>query len=159
MDGESGVFFQGYSPLSLDAKGRLAIPARYRERLRDCCAARLVITINPQERCLWVYPRNEWLVIAGQLARLPTLNRQNQTMKRLLLGRASEVEMDAQGRVLLSAELREYANLDKRVVLSGDGRKFELWDEARYNELFNGWLEEVAEPGSDLSEGLEQLAL
>ncbi len=159
MDEGAGVFFQGYSPLSLDAKGRLAIPARYRERLRDCCAARLVITINPQERCLWVYPRNEWQLIADQLARLPTLNRQNQTMKRLLLGRASEVEMDGQGRVLLSSELREYAGLDKRVVLSGDGRKFELWDEARYDELFKGWLNEVVEPGSELSEGLEQLAL
>lgn len=155
--------FLGVSTLNLDAKGRLAIPAKQRERLAECCASRVVVTINPtsnpDERCLWLYPENEWSEIARQVSRLPSLKRQNVSLQRLLLGHASELEMDGQGRILLSNELRDYAGLDKRVALVGQGRKFEIWDESRWMGGREEWLAEASRMDSELSAELESLSL
>jgi MraZ protein len=151
--------FLGVSTVSLDAKGRLAVPARYRQRLEECCSAQLVVTINPRERCLWMYPEPEWREIAQKLSRLPTLKPQNQLMQRLILGHALEVEMDGQGRILLSTQLRDYAALDKLVAVVVQGHNFEIWDEAHWNEQRLDWLAAAAETGSARSAELEELAL
>ena len=94
--------FLGVNTLNLDAKGRLAIPAKHRDTLAQCCASRVVVTINPNadDQCLWLYPENEWREIARKLSRLPTMKRQNQLIQRLMLGHASELELDSQGRIL-----------------------------------------------------------
>lgn len=146
--------FLGVSTLNLDAKGRLAVPARYRERLRESSASRIVATINPREHCLWLYPETEWREIARKVSRLPTLKKQNQLLQRLLLGHASELEMDGQGRILLSSELREYAGLGKQVALVGQGHKFEIWDQSSWAENREEWLTDV-----ELSDELENMAL
>lgn len=165
MWGEAGecprraIVFLGVSTLSLDAKGRLAVPARYRHRLEESSNSRLVVTINPRERCLWMYPEPEWREIAQKLSRLPTLKPQNQLMQRLILGHALEVEMDGQGRILLTSQLREYAGLDKHAAVVGQGHKFEIWDEGLWNEQRSAWLSAAAEPSSELSAELEELAL
>ena len=151
--------FQGVSTLNLDAKGRLAIPAKYRERLVDQCDSRVVVTINPREHCLWLYPETEWREVARKVSRLPSLKRQNQVLKRLLLGHASELEMDGQGRVLLSNELRHYAELDKRVALVGQGDKFEIWGEPQWTYSRENWVEQVANADGELAEELENLDL
>lgn len=151
--------FLGVSTLSLDAKGRLAVPARYRARLEACCASQLVVTINPREPCLWMYPVPEWEEIARKLSRLPTLNPQNQLMQRLILGHAQEVEMDAQGRILLGAQLRDYAGLTRQAAVVGQGHKFEIWDEERWSAQRLAWLAAAGEPGPELSAELEGLAL
>lgn len=151
--------FLGVSTLNLDAKGRLAIPAKHRERLTETSGARVVVTVNPREHCLWLYPESEWSEIARKVSRLPTLNRQNQLLQRLLLGHAAELEMDGQGRILLTNELREYAHMDKRVALVGQGHKFEIWDGARWTENREDWLTEANKPDSDLSGELENMAL
>jgi len=83
--------FLGVTTLNLDVKGRLAIPAKHRDALAACCASRVVATINPWEGCVWIYPENEWQEIARKVAHLPTANRQNRLMKRMLLGNASEL--------------------------------------------------------------------
>lgn len=149
--------FLGVTTLNLDAKGRMAIPAKHRDALADCCGSRVVVTINPREHCLWLYPENEWREIARKLSRLPTMNRQNQLLQRLLLGHASELEMDGQGRILLSPELREYAGLGKRTSLVGQGHKFEIWDESAWAGKREEWLGEANDAASDLSEQLSEM--
>jgi MraZ protein len=151
--------FLGVNTLSLDTKGRLAVPARYRHRLEECCNSRLVVTINPRERCLWMYPEPEWRDIAQRISRLPTLKPQNQLMQRLILGHALEVEMDGQGRILLTTQLRDYAGLAKHVAVVGQGHKFEIWDETQWDAQRSAWLAAAAEPSSELSAELEELAL
>lgn len=149
--------FLGVSTLNLDAKGRMAIPAKHRDALVQCCASRVVVTVHPQEHCLWLYPENEWHEIARGLLRLPTMIRQNQLLQRLLLGHASELEMDGQGRILLSPELRGYAGLDKKVSLVGQGNKFEIWDQETWAGNREDWLAEANDSGSGLSEQLREM--
>jgi len=151
--------FLGVSTLNLDAKGRMAIPAKYRDALAECCASRVVVTINPREHCLWLYPEAEWNEIARKVAQLPTLNRQNLILQRLLLGHASELEMDGQGRILLSSELREYARLGKKISLIGQGHKFEIWDAGGMLAEREGWLDEASISDEDLSDELSELRL
>jgi len=131
----------------------MAVPAKHRDALASC-GARVVVTVNPREHCLWLYPENEWQEVARQLSRLPTMNRQNRVLQRLLLGHASELEMDGQGRILLSNELREYAGLGKKVSLVGQGLKFEIWDESSWATSREEWLTEANDDDSDLSEEL-----
>ena len=145
--------FQGVSTLNLDTKGRMAIPARHRDVLTHDGVARVVVTINPREHCLWLYPENEWEDIAYKLSRLPSLRPQTQLLQRLLLGHAVEAELDAQGRILLSTELREYAALGKKVSLVGQGHKFEIWNEATWAEQRETWLTEADVALSELADG------
>ncbi len=159
--GEKGVIvFVGINTLNLDAKGRLAVPVRYRKELVGPESAGVVVTVNPYERCLWLYPRDEWQEVARKVISLPDLKKQNKSLKRLLLGHASELELDSQGRILLSASLREYAGMEKPVALVGQGNKFEIWAESAWIATRDDCLETVM-PGdeSDLSEDLVNLAL
>lgn len=149
--------FRGVSAIVVDAKGRMAIPAKYRDRLQDCCAGRLVLTVD-LDRCLLLFPEPEWEQFERKLVRLPTLQPRARRLQRLLLGHASELELDSHGRILLPALLREYANLDKRVVLVGQGAKFELWNEDTWNERREAWLAEEANAAGDLSSELESLS-
>jgi len=123
--------FRGVTSLALDAKGRLAIPAKYRELLMPNGDGQLVLTADPS-RCLLLYPRASWEPIQASLMALSSFDAKIRGLQRLLVGHADDVEVDAAGRILVPPELRRYANLDKRVVLVGQGRKFELWDEAAW---------------------------
>ena len=122
--------FRGINNLTLDAKGRMAVPSRYRERLLEICGGRIVITVD-RDHCLLVYPLPEWEIIENKLVSLPSLNKQARLLQRLLIGYATECEIDSQGRVLLPAMLREFAGLDKKTVLIGQGKKFEIWNEEK----------------------------
>ncbi len=153
------MLFRGVAELTLDAKGRLAIPARYRERLHERCAGQLVLTIDTDERCLLLYPLPEWEAIERKLDGLPSLNPHARRVQRLLMGHATDTEMDGQGRILLPPPLRQYARLDKRVVLIGQGKKFELWDEAYWNERRDQWLAEETMDEEGLPAELQSLAL
>ncbi len=113
----------------MDAKGRVAMPSKYRDRLIDACAGRLVATIHVQTHCLRIYPLPEWEQIEQELQALPAMKPGVGRMQRLILGFASELELDGSGRVLLPASLREYAHLDKKVVMVGQVKKLELWSE------------------------------
>ncbi len=124
--------FRGITQLSLDAKGRLAIPARYRGELMSFCAGRLIVTVDPS-RCLLIYPQPAWEPIEQKLNNLSSFDPKTRSLQRLLVGNASDVEMDAAGRILVSLPLRQFAGLSKDVVLVGQGAKFELWDEGQWN--------------------------
>ena len=133
--------FRGVSTVSLDAKGRLAMPARYREQLQACCAAHLVVTIDT-DRCLLIYPEPNWREIERKLEKLPSFNPTARKLQRLYIGHAHDVDMDSQGRVQLPPELRQFAQLDKRVALIGQSNKFELWDEDTWVARRDQWLNE-----------------
>jgi len=125
----------GRTALNVDAKGRMAIPTRYRERLQDTCDGRLVLTQHPFDRCLSLYPEDEWHRVAHSVASLPDSSDKVRYLKRRFLGQAVEVEMDSNGRFLVPAELRDLIQLDKKAMLVGQITRFEVWSEG-------GWLEE-----------------
>lgn len=128
--------FRGINPLSLDGKGRLAMPAKHRQHLLETAGGQMVLTID-RDRCLLLYPLPVWEEVERQLIKLSSTNPRARALKRLLLGHAEECGLDASGRILLPAPLREFANLEKRVVLVGQGNKFEIWNE----EVWNTWRE------------------
>ena len=129
--GKAGPTFRGVTQLVLDAKGRLAIPARHRDGLAGNGDASLVVTADPSG-CLLVYPHSVWEPIETRLMALSSFDTRIRGLQRLLVGHAESVEIDAAGRILLSPALRQYARLERQVVLVGQGRKFEVWDEAKW---------------------------
>ena len=138
--------FRGLSAVNLDAKGRLAIPMKYRQLLVDLCAGRLVATIDTEERCLLIYPEGEWYLIQAKIEALPSFNPSARRIQRLLIGHATDIELDANGRILLSQPLREYAQLDKETVLLGQGKKLELWSKDLWNSRRDDYIAEVNSP-------------
>ncbi|WP_132962739.1 division/cell wall cluster transcriptional repressor MraZ [Tepidimonas ignava] len=120
--------FQGASSLVVDAKGRLSVPTRHRDVLLATAAGQLTITKHPHG-CLMIFPRPEWEAFRQRIAQLPM---SAQWWKRIFLGNAQDVEMDAQGRVLIAPELRNAAGITKEAMLLGMGNHFELWDAATY---------------------------
>ncbi len=151
------IMFRGVTKLTLDAKGRLVMPTRYRERLLERCGGKLVITVD-KDQCLLVYPLPDWEEIERKLMRLPTLNPQARRLQRLMVGHATDLELDGHGRVLLPPSLREYALLTRDAVLIGQGVRFELWDEARWNERRDEWLASE-DTATDLPAELETLSI
>lgn len=129
--GVDGIGFRGVTELSLDAKGRLAIPARHREGLVNGSRGELVVTADPGG-CLLIFPRPAWEPLQQQLMSFSSFNETVRRLQRLLVGHADDVEIDAAGRILVPPALRRYAALDKHVVLVGQGRKLELWDAVRW---------------------------
>ena len=135
----------------------MAMPTRYRDRLATHCEGQLVITVD-RDHCLLLYPLPEWEEIERKLVRLPSLNKQARRLQRLLIGHATEVELDGNGRILLPPPLREFAELEKRIVLIGQGNKFELWNEVQWNEKRDVWLTET-DGDEALPAELESLSL
>lgn len=146
--------FQGATALSLDAKGRIAIPTRHRDALVPD-GAPLVITAHPH-RCLLVYPQTEWEPISQRISAMPGLDRQTATIKRLLVGHAQVEELDSAGRVLVAPVLRQWAGLEKQLWLVGQGTHFELWSDAGWQAQQQAMLDLCVD---DLPPGFESLAL
>lgn len=124
--------FTGRTALSLDAKGRLAIPARHREKLMVSCGGRVVLTQYPFDPCLALYSEPEWETIATQVAGLSDSEPAVRKLKRLFLGQAVEMELDGSGRILVPPELRALINLDRKAMLVGVMRRFEIWEESAW---------------------------
>jgi len=143
--------------LSLDAKGRIVLPARYRERLVEISNSQLVVTIDTDQPCLLIYPLNEWELIEEKIEALPSFNPTTRRIQRLLIGHATDVEVDTNGRMLLSNPLRDYAQLGRKVVLIGQGKKFELWDEALWTLRMGEWLGDNTD--AEMPEALSELTL
>lgn len=127
--GKCGVF-RGVQHINMDAKGRLAMPSRQREPLQSQSAGQIVVTIDTQSPCLAIYPLPEWERIEQDIQNLPALKPAVKRFQRLMLGYATDLELDGNGRMLLPQPLREYAQLEKKLVLVGQGKKLELWSEA-----------------------------
>ncbi len=125
--------FQGAAALNLDAKGRMAVPARHRDALLALAEGRLVLTAHPH-RCLLLYPAPAWEPIRAKILAAPSLETQSAMLRRLLVGFAVDSEMDAAGRLLVPPELRQYAALEKQVWLVGQGSHFEIWSDIGWKE-------------------------
>jgi len=151
--------FRGINPINMDAKGRLAMPTRYRDRLLVDCKGQLIATIDPESTCLLIYPLQEWEVIEQKIQALSSFNKVTRRLQRLLIGHATDLEMDNQGRILLPQSLRDYASLNKSLVLVGQGKKFELWDEKSWHKQRNTWLKEENAKSDEIPEQLQDLAL
>ncbi|MCB1706790.1 MAG: division/cell wall cluster transcriptional repressor MraZ [Halioglobus sp.] len=121
--------FRGVQHINMDAKGRLAMPTRQREPLREQSDGQVVVTIDTQVACLVIYPLPEWERIEKEIQNLPALKPAVKRFQRLVLGYATDLELDGSGRLLLPQSLRDYAQLEKSVVLVGQGKKLELWSE------------------------------
>ena len=151
------ILFRGISSINLDAKGRIAIPTRYREELQDCCERQLIVTVAVNDKCvgeagcLWLYPLPEWEKLEQTISKLPTLNKMAGKLRRFVIGHATECEMDMQGRLLLPEKLRDYAGMEKHIFLVGQLNKFELWSDAAWQAKEQEWLD------GDDTEGLEEL--
>jgi MraZ protein len=128
--------FRGVAQLNLDSKGRLAVPARHRDALVERCAGHLVITADA-DRCLLVYPLPDWELIQQKLEGLSNLDPRVRELQRRLIGFAVDVDMDGVGRVLIAPALRQYAQLEKNVVLVGQGKKFEIWNQENWEQLID----------------------
>ncbi len=150
--------FRGVNPINLDAKGRMAIPARYRESISGFCAGQLVATIDTEDRCLLLYPLSEWEEIQEKIEALPSFNKQARRIQRLLIGHATDLDMDNNGRLLLPAPLRDYAELEKKIILLGQGNKFEIWSEDRWNSTRDDYLNDN-DGGMELPDDLQNLSL
>lgn len=150
--------FRGVSSINLDEKGRLAVPTRYRSELSDCCDNQIVVTVG-LDKCLLLYPLPEFEEIERKLVKLPALNKKAKRLQRLLIGHATECDMDGQGRFLIPEPLRRFAELDKRVVLIGQGNKFEIWDEEGWNQARDEWISEEQSDDEELSPELGSLSL
>jgi transcriptional regulator MraZ len=135
--------FRGINSVNLDAKGRMALPARHRDAL-DGSNGKLVVTIDSRERCLLLYPLAEWEIVQHRLEGLSNMKRSARQLQRLLIGHATDVELDTSGRVLLPPMLREFAGLSKRLVLLGQGNKIEIWGEELWQQRLDEWLAERA---------------
>ena len=149
--------FRGAAKITLDDKGRMVMPTRYREQITDGAQGKLVVTVD-RDQCLLIYPLPEWEQIERKLMSLPSLHAQARRLQRLMVGHATDLELDGHGRVLLPSELREFAKLERHGMLIGQGNRFELWDETRWNERRDLWLQSE-EAATDLPSELDSLSL
>ena len=152
------MMFRGLNKINLDAKGRIAIPARYKDSLSNLSSNLLICTID-QDHCLLLYPLKFWKSIEKKIMKLPTLNSTSRRLQRLMVGHAAELEMDSSGRILIPKELREFAKLTKKAMLVGQGNKFEIWNYDNWSVGREKWMITKEEDLSELPTELGTLSL
>ncbi|RUR11957.1 division/cell wall cluster transcriptional repressor MraZ [Legionella sp. km772] len=151
--------FRGINTITIDTKGRLAIPTRYRSALGEEEKVPLVVTIDTEETCLLLYTATQWQIIENNLQKLPSFNAAARRIQRLLIGHATDIELDANGRVLLPPVLRIYAQLEKDVVMIGQGNKFEVWNKELWEAKREQWLAEEASQIDALPDEMKNFSL
>lgn len=149
--------FRGVFSVNLDAKGRMALPTRLRGGLHVHCEGRLVLTVH-QDGCLLLYPLPEWEDVERKVMRLPNQDHHTRQLQRMLLGHATDLEMDGHGRILIPPMLREFAVLEKKVVLAGLANKLEIWNEESWAKRRDAW-SETEDAAGDMSDALRNLTL
>lgn len=136
----------------------MAIPSRHRTALCPADAAQVVVTLDHRGRCLLLYPLPEWEQIERRLVALPSVDESSYQLKQIVLGHATDCDLDAQGRILLPAIHRELAGIDRQVALIGQGNKFEIWDEQAWAARRDAGIRAANQPGYQLPEALRELA-
>lgn len=126
--------YRGASAITIDSKGRLAIPTKFRDVLQADCQGEMICTIDLHQPCLLLYPLNEWEQVERKLLKLSSMNPHERRIQRLLLGHATECKLDSNGRTLISGPLRHHAKLTKNIMLVGQLNKFEIWDEGIWQQ-------------------------
>ena len=152
--------YRGCSKISIDSKGRLAVPSRYRALILEQAQNNLVITLNPLDRSLYLYPLPELEIIEDKLAALSDFDKQSRRTKQMMRGYANDCQLDSQGRILIPKELRGHAELSRQAIILGQGNKFEIWNEKTWEKQRDDWLESVGdESTSSSSDSLRSLSL
>lgn len=151
--------FRGATLVNLDSKGRITVPARYRSLLAEKSEGQMVCTIDLHQPCLLLYTLPEWELIELKLAQLSTMDPTERRVQRLLLGHATECQMDSAGRLLLASTLRTHARLTKEVMLVGQFNKFELWDEQTWYQQVQDDIAAGQTASGPLSARLQDLSL
>ncbi len=156
--------FRGSSEINVDAKGRMAMPARYRDLLAEHCGGQLVVTVGADlnmgvgDKYLFIYPAPRWQIVEAEVRDLASFDSFAQRLRQFFVGHARDVEVDGSGRILIPPELRDYALLDKKVTLVGQIDRFELWDTAAWNRKREEWLTTPVDPAA-ISEQVRALRL
>ena len=151
--------YRGINAINLDDKGRIALPARYRDYFSASADEQVVVTIDTEENCLLMYHLPDWEEIEAKIEALPSFNPAARRVQRLLIGHAAEINIDSNGGVLLPQLLRECAKLEKQVVLVGQGKKLEIWSAALWEERRSAWLAMDAVSKDSLPIELQTLSL
>lgn len=151
------MVFRGITSINLDNKGRIIIPTRYRSLLEN--SETMVITIDSEDKCLLLYPLNIWEEIEIKIANLPSFNPLTRKIQRLLIGHATEVNLDNNGRLLLPPLLRTYAEIDKQIMLVGQGKKFEIWSKTMWENCRAEWLKLGLRDDNMMPNNLQTLSL
>ena len=131
--------FRGLNKISLDAKGRISIPTKYRSELSKYGSNELVCTIDI-DQCLLLYPKKIWLKIEKTIMALPSLDKSSRMLQRLMVGHASELALDSNNRILVPIELREFSGIKKSAMFIGQGQRFEIWNYRSWNQSRDSWL-------------------
>ena len=151
--------FRGISKASLDDRGRFAMPTRFRNALKSRSDGKLVITIDRQDKCLLLYPDAEWITVENVLEQLSNLRPAVRQLQRMLVGFATDVELDSNGRVLIPPILRRYAEIDRAVMVMGQPNKLELWSEDVLNAEMPQWRSQGNEAFESLNKELADVQL
>lgn len=153
------MFFRGISKISVDAKGRFSLPKPRRERLQASGVNTVVVTADPA-RCLLIYPMAEWQNFEAQIVALPNAHPAARQYQRLYLGYAAEIDFDSSGRLLLTSELREYAGIERKAIVIGQGKKLELWDVDRFDEESAKWADDLNDlPDNEVPSFIKDLTI
>lgn len=129
--------FRGQFVHTIDQKGRISLPARFREALEQSGDKRLIVTPAPFEPCLHLYPLKAWQAYEESISDLPSLDPDIVRFRRLYISPAVDLEMDAGGRILISPAFRKKAELEKEALWAGMGRTAELWSKPRFDEVMD----------------------
>jgi len=151
--------FRGSSAITLDSKHRITIPTKYRSELVADCDRKMVCTVDTQYPCLLLYPLPEWEEIELKLCQLSSMNKQERLFQQMILGNANDCEMDKNGRLLINGPLRQFAGLDKNVMLVGQLNKFEIWSEDAWQAQMQQGISQIQSGEIELTERLLDLSL
>lgn len=151
--------FRGTSAITLDSKSRITIPTKYRGELLSDCQGKMVCTIDVQQPCLLLYPMPEWEEIELKLSELSSTIKEERLFKQLILGNATDCDMDKSGRLLINGPLRQHADLDKSVMLVGQLNRFEIWSESAWNAQMQEGISQIQAGEIELTERLLDLSL
>ncbi|MCU4674221.1 division/cell wall cluster transcriptional repressor MraZ [Catenovulum sp. 2E275] len=151
--------FRGANAITMDDKGRITIPTRYRELLQEECSGQIVCTKDVSQPCLLMYPLHEWEQIEKKLRNLSDTNPAERRFKRVLLSHVMEGEVDKNGRLLISNTLRKVIGLEKQIMLVGSLNKFEIWDEAVWQAQIDDDLTQIAADDYELTDKLQDFSL
>ena len=149
--------FSGVTNINLDAKGRMAVPARHRDLLSVIGVEQMMVTLAHHGNCLLIFPMPEWQVLEESLMKLSDLKQSAYQLKQILLGHASQCAIDGNGRILIPPLLREHVEIDKRASLVGMGNKLELWQEERWSAQRAESLNQISKMDLEASEELAEL--
>lgn len=150
--------FRGMHVVNIDPKGRFSMPTKYRNKILEGSSGNMVMTIDTDESCLLLYTLTAWESVEKKLQELPSFNPASRKIQRLLIGHAFDLEMDAQGRLLMPNLLRDLVSLDKQLVLIGQGHKFEIWNQENWDKERNAWMQSGVMKQGEL-EHLEGISL